>query len=95
MSKKIAATTHSCACLTVDELRAGLQRFDGSTMVMIPGPEGGLLALRGMDMTPVVLNVNSDPHFGPHDTPYRRQKPDASALVLRPDEQVTAPRDRH
>jgi hypothetical protein len=85
MSKKIGAKAHDCVCLTVDELQARLQRFDGSTMVMMPGPEGGFLALRGMDLTPVVLNVNSDTHFGPHDVPYGRQKPHRSALVLRPD----------
>ena len=85
MTKKIETAAHACACLTVDELRTRLQQFEGTTMVMIPGPEGGLRALRGMDVTPVVLNVNSDPQFGPHDMPYRRQKPHASALVLRPD----------
>ncbi len=51
---------------------------------MMPGPEGGLLALGGTELMPVVLNVNSDPHFGPHDKPYKRQRPDVSALVLRP-----------
>ena len=54
-------------------------------MVMIPGREGGFAALHDMEVMPVVLNVNSDPHFGPHDKPYGRQKPHASALVLRPD----------
>jgi len=79
-----ADAAHNCACLTVDELRLRLSHFDGTTMVMIPGPEGGFQALRDMEVTPVVLNVNSDPQFGPHDRPYRRQKPQASALVLRP-----------
>ena len=75
---------HTCACLTVDELRTRLSHFDGTTMVMLPGPEGGFQALRGIEVTQVVLNVNSDPQFGPHDRPHRRQKPHASALVLRP-----------
>jgi hypothetical protein len=34
-------------------------------------------------VTPIVLNVNTDPQFGPHDVPHRRQMPDVSALVLR------------
>ena len=84
MSKKTETMAHNCACLTVDELRARLSRFDGTTMVMIPGPEGGFLALGGVEVTPVVLNVNSDPHFGPHDRPYKKQRPDGSALVLLP-----------
>jgi hypothetical protein len=53
-------------------------------MVMLPGPEGGFHALANMDVTPVVLNVNSDPQFGPHDVPGKRQKPHTSVLVLRP-----------
>lgn len=84
MLKRLASAEPSCACLTVDELRVRLSQFDGSTMVMIPGAEGGFHALREMEVTPVVLNVNSDPQFGPHDLPYRSQKPHASALVLRP-----------
>lgn len=83
MPKKVEPSPHNCACLTVDELRSRLLHFDGAAMVMIPGPEGGLLALREMEVTPVVLNVNSDPQFGPHDLPGRRQRPHASALVLR------------
>ena len=84
MPKKFEPEAQACTCLTVDELRARLAHFDGATMVMIPGPEGGLLALGDVEVTPVVLNVNSDPHFGPHDRPYKRQRPDASALVLHP-----------
>jgi len=84
MSKRPVSAGPSCACLTVDKLRNRLLQFDGRTMVMIPGPEGGFVALGGMDVTPVVLNVNADPQFGPHDVPSRTQRPHASALVLRP-----------
>jgi hypothetical protein len=83
MPKKVEPSAHTCVCLTVDELRSRLLHFDGAAMVMIPGPEGGLQALRAMAVTPVVLNVNSDSQFGPHDLPSRRQKPHAWALVLR------------
>jgi hypothetical protein len=84
MANKREQPARTCACLTVNELRERLSDFDGTTMVMIPGPEGGFLALARMEVTPVVLNVNADPQFGPHDLPHRSQKPHASALVLRP-----------
>ena len=84
MQAKIEPGAQAQTCLTVDELRLRLASLDGSTMVMMPGPEGGLLALADTEVTPVVLNVNSDPHFGPHDKPYKKQRADVSALVLHP-----------
>lgn len=84
MSKNFERGTRSCACITVDELRNRLTHFDGTTMVMLPGQEGGFHALGNLDVMPIVLNVNSDPQFGPHDLPSKRQKPHTSVLVLRP-----------
>ena len=83
MSIEVSRRTRSIdGCLTVSELKDWLAQFDGDMMVVVPGAEGGLQPLRDIRTTPVMLNVNSDPAFGPHDVPGHGAAADTRALVL-------------
>ena len=82
MTKEFGVNAGAEVCLTVDELVARLSQFGGTTRLMLRGPEGGFAPLCDLHETPVVLNVNSDPAFGPHDVPWEARPADTSAVVL-------------
>ena len=68
--------------LTVEELRQRLAGFDANAFVLLPGQEGGFHAIGQVQAFDIMMDVNKDPLFGPHDVPGKRQRPDARAVVL-------------
>jgi hypothetical protein len=84
LEKRLAAKTPQLCGLTVGEAIAMLETFDPSAPLLVGGENGGFEEVLGFRTTGVVLNVNSAEGFGPHDLPDSGQRPDTTAVVLRP-----------
>jgi hypothetical protein len=68
--------------LTVAELIERLGLFNPESVVVIEGRYGGLDCVRAMAPADILLNVNADPDFGPHERAENEDEADARAVVL-------------
>lgn len=72
--------------MTIKELIEQLQKHDQDRVVMVDGYEGGLDSDIGISTGDVVLNVNAQDYYGPHElAPYHTTNhplPTVQALIL-------------
>jgi hypothetical protein len=68
--------------LTVAEVIERLRLLNPESIVVIEGRYGGLDSVRAMVPVDIMLNVNADPDFGPHERADGEDEGDARAIVL-------------
>lgn len=68
--------------LTVAELIERLQLMNPESLVVIEGRYGGLDSIKATMPLDVILNVNGDPDFGPHERADSEATADMRAVVL-------------
>ena len=68
--------------LTVAEVIERLRLLNPESIVVIEGRYGGLDSIKAMVPLDIILNVNGDPDFGPHERAQSEDEADARAVVL-------------
>lgn len=68
--------------MTVAELIARLSEFPAESRVIVNGYEGGYEDVVTAEELPIVLNVNKENYYGPHDDVTSRNGPADEVAIL-------------